>query len=104
MLNESGIQPIIAEEQVAQHKAATAMDVENLVQNHSTANGSVGEIVLPPSAEPADLFKSLKEDQKHVNFLTGESSDSEGPLPEIDCGISSSEDSGEEHQQVDKEM
>ena len=64
--------------------------------NHSFMNGEDGNIVPSATAKTSQEPGLQTQMPTKLSLLTGESSDSEGPLPEIDVGVSSSEQSDAE--------
>ena len=69
------------------------MEADNLAQNHTTMNGIDGEIAAPQAAAKSDNCISISQSLKPMPLLNGDSSDSEGPLPEIDSGFSDDDES-----------
>ncbi len=84
-----------AEEQSTQTHGQSAIEMGSLSGNHSTMNDLGREGSEPKNVDCNDLA-DLSKGTRANSFLMGESSDSEGPLPEIDIGFSSEEESAEE--------
>lgn len=84
------------EKQKAQASADSVLDNVSSMQNYSTLKGIDGNVSAPERAAGSNGFGGLSQSIHANAFLMVESSDSEGPLPEIDLGISSEEESGME--------
>ena len=83
----------VEEEQELRLIQDSVMERDSLAQNHSIMNGVEAEICSPKQAVGSNgIANSMTTDA----FLMGDSSDSEGPLPEIDLGLSSEDESEEE--------
>lgn len=74
----------------------SVMERDSLAQNHSAINGIEGEVSAPKPAAGSNGVANLSNSITTNAFLMEDSSDSEGPLPEIDLGLSSEDESEEE--------
>lgn len=74
----------------------SVLERNSLEQNHSTFTGIESEISAPKTAAGSNDVANLSSSSKTNAFLMGDSSDSEGPLPEIDLGLSDEDEIEEE--------
>ena len=73
--------------------AHSVLDTESLMLNHSAMNGLDSQVSVPKAGAGSNGMSGVAKGVKSSVFLMGESSDSEGSLPEIDLGVTSEDES-----------